>query len=511
MSPTRSVREALRSAAEIERLSCERSFWRFVQRSWHVVEPAKTFKPGPVQWLICRNLQEIVEDFEAGKPARNLVINVPPGFSKSMLVNVLWPAWIWARGNRSARFISCSYAKDLATRDLVKCRDLIRSDWFQALWPMTLKEDQDGKTAYANNDTGWRVASSVGASLTGFRADFFITDDPHSVQSAESLAKLDESEYWWSNTVPSRVNDPLRSVMVLIMQRLNVRDLSAAAFALGWRSLILPMRFEKDRADPQDWRTVEGELAWEHDVHLQMSRDLAQPVIDEQSVGMYPLPAVEKLERALQLKGGSYAVAGQLQQRPVPRGGGMFPRKYAKFIDQVPDLPIRWVRGWDLAGTEGAGCATAGVKVGLVSDGRVIIGDVRRLFEEAYGVETAIVGCARQDGYRCAVSLPQDPGQAGKGQAAHLVGKLHGYDVHSSLESGSKAERAIPISAQWESGNVYILRAPWNDQFLAEAELFTPTTTKGTDQIDGLSRGYSHLVIFPEESTPSAPGYTLSD
>lgn len=465
---------------------CQKSLIDFVREAWPVLEPSTPFVDGRAIRAICSAMEAV-----ARGDVKRLLVNVPPGFSKSMIVNVFFPAWVWGPlGQRSKRFISASYDKALSTRDLVRCRDLITSEWFQERWAIGLKDDDNNKTAYHNEDTGWRMAASVGSALTGWRADFVLIDDPHSARGAESEAEVHEARRWFAETLPTRLNQPSLSCMVEIMQRLNVRDLSQMALDDGWKALILPMRYEAARKCVlpeigfEDWRTVEGELLWPE---------------------RFPEKAVAALERTLSLEGGRYAVAGQLQQLPVPRGGGMFKRANARFVDRAP-AGGRWVRGWDLAATEeSTGCFTVGLKLGLCA-GRLVVADVVRIRAEAHGVEEAIKAAHRQDGHEVSVSLPQDPGQAGKAQKAKLAQLLHGADVHFSTESGDKATRAIPCAAQWEAGNVDVVRAPWNDAFLAELELFGPTTTKGTDQVDAFSRGYAYLLTRPEPTGFGDPG-----
>jgi predicted phage terminase large subunit-like protein len=117
---------------------------------------------------------------------------------------------------------------------------------------------------------------------------------------------------------------------------------------------------------------------------------------------------------------------------------------------------------------------------------------VRHLRGSSFEVETAIKNAASLDGKHVRISIPQDPGQAGKAQAEHLVRQLAGYIVKNSPESGDKATRAEPVAAQAEAGNVKLVRAPWNDAFLAEAADFPNGAFK--DQIDALSRAFAELL-----------------
>ena len=464
---------------ELDKIDCRESFYEFVKRCWHIIEPVKPFTEGWAVKAICDHLQAVTE----GKIKR-LIINVPPGCTKSLTTSVLWAAWEWGpRGLSSNRFINASYEKGLATRDLVRSRDLITSSWFQARWPLELKADMAQKTYYENKDTGFRLATSVGGALTGYRGDRVVVDDPHDVRRAESDVLREEALRWWTEVVPSRLNDATQSAIILIMQRLHTSDLSGHSLKHiddeGWTHLCLPMRLESDRrcviaetgfSDP---RTVDGELLWPE---------------------RFPEEAVERMEATLSSRGGSYAVAGQLQQRPVSREGGLFKLGNVQLTQDPPPSKVACrVRGWDLAATNKKGADyTVGVKMSVDHSGRIMIEDICRLRGSPHEVESAIKRCALIDGLDTVVYLPQDPGQAGKSQKAALATMLQGFNVRFSPESGDKVTRALPFAAQWEAGNVVLRDAPWTQEFIGELSQFP--LGDHDDQIDATSRAYSWIV-----------------
>ena len=201
----------------------------------------------------------------------------------------------------------------------------------------------------------------------------------------------------------------------------------------------------------------------------------------------------EEEQAVLEKRLGSYGAAGQMQQRPAPRSGGMFDRDWWNFCDVAP-TGGRTVRGWDLAGSDpkkNKGAAwTAGVKMKAVNE-TIYIEDIVRMQGTPGKVERTIDTTAELDGIDVTIDLPQDPGQAGKSQVQSLVKMLQGYNVRYSPESGSKETRAEPLSAQAEAGNVYLVRGTWNQEFIDEAALFPNSDNK--DQIDAASRAFHRL------------------
>lgn len=451
----------------IEREACKRSLATFVRQAWPVLEPGTPYVHGWHVEAICEHLEAVTRG-----EINRLLINIPPGTMKSTLTSVFWPAWEWGPvGMPHLRIIGASHEAGLATRDARKMRMLVTSDWYQALWPLALAADQSEKVNFENAATGFRQASPV-RSMTGKRGHRVIWDDPHSAEGGNSEAERVEAVRIFRETLPTRVVDPEKSAIIVVMQRLHEKDVSGEILAgdYGYEHLCLPMEFEPDRrcvtsigfSDP---RTKDGELLFPE---------------------RFPREVVDRDKKIM----GSYAVAGQFQQRPAPREGGMFKRGWFEVVDAAP-ASRRKVRRWDFAATEGDGDWTVGLLLSE-SGGVYYVEDVARAQLSPAGVERLLVNTAKQDGKAVKVRIPQDPGAAGKSTAAHQIKLLAGWDVRASPETGSKEVRANPVAAQAEAGNIKLVRGPWLDSFLEEIEMFP--NGAHDDQVDALSGAFAELA-----------------
>ena len=443
----------------------------FVREAWHVVEPSSTYIHG---W----HLDAISEHLEAITDGRinRLLINVPPGTMKSLLTSVLWPAWEWGpKGRPSLRYLTTSYAEKYVKRDSRRMRDLVQSEWYRALWP-EVELVRAGESSFANTRTGFREGVPF-ASLTGGRGDRVIIDDPHSTESSESDADRATTTRIFRESVPTRLNDPKASAIVVIMQRLHEEDVSGQIMklGLGYEHLMLPMEFEPDRACStsigfHDPRSVEGELLF--------PERFPREVVERDKVPM-----------------GSYAVAGQFQQRPVPRSGGMFQRGDFEIVDAVPAGAKR-CRAWDFAASVPKPGRqpdwTVGLRMAFV-DGIFYVEDVARDRWSPGDVERNLKNIASQDGIGVRIRMPQDPGAAGKADAATKIKLLAGYDVKAFPVTGDKATRAKPASAQAEAGNVKLVRGSWNDTFLDEVCSFP--NSQFDDQVDAFADALNELAL----------------
>lgn len=182
-----------------------------------------------------------------------------------------------------------------------------------------------------------------------------------------------------------------------------------------------------------------------------------------------------------------------------PSAGNNFRREWVRVIER-DDLPqkLKLCRGWDLAGTPVTPESpdpdyTVGVKMGLDPATRnIYVLDMFDLRDTPGKVDDAIYNLSSQDGRACTVSLPQDPGQAGKAQAAAFSKKLARFHLVTSPESGDKEVRFRPFSSACEHGNVYFLRAPWNESAFDWLEKF-PTPGGHDDHADAFSRAYNTI------------------
>jgi predicted phage terminase large subunit-like protein len=287
---------------------CERSLHEFVKRAWKEVEPGQPMLDNWHLPFICEHLEAITDGAQVdGKPYNRLLINIPPGGMKSLLLNVFWPAWEWGPASLPhMRYLCASHNIDLVERDSIRMRRLVTTQWYQKHWGdlVELTGDQNSKTVFENTRSGWRRAVAAGAD-TGHRADRVLIDDALSVKNANSDSTRESVNLWFRESVPTRLNSPRKSAIVVIMQRLHEADLSGMILdkKLGYDHIMIPMRYDPDRAHPtmlgyKDPRTEAGQLYF--------------PT-------RFPLDVVEREERIM----GPYATAGQMQQSPVPRGGGV--------------------------------------------------------------------------------------------------------------------------------------------------------------------------------------------
>lgn len=437
------------------------SRWMFLRRRGYA------WLKSPHHKIICDALTDVFE----GRTNR-LIINIPPRYSKTELAVVNFITWAMGKVP-DAEFIHTSYSGRLAVNNSWHAREIVGHPAYQEIFPTTIHKDSGAKDEWRTTAGGVMYATGAGGTITGYgagkqRSGFggaIIIDDPHKPDEATSETMRANVIDWFQNTLESRKNSK-ETPIVLIMQRLHENDLAGWLLAGG-----------------------NGET-WEH---------VCLPAIQADGSALWPEKhSIEDLRRMEQAS--PYVFAGQYMQRPAPLEGGLFKPDQLKIIDALPAERIQWCRGWDLASTTN-GDWTAGAKVGRLLDGRIVIGDVVRLRAGPDERDAAIVNTTAADGRAVKVSLPQDPGQAGKTQVLYLTRSLAGYRVTSSPESGDKVTRAEPFAAQVNVGNVLMLRGDWNQKLKDEMRMFPNGTND--DQIDACSRAFGELIA------PAAPARAM--
>lgn len=299
---------------ELDRIECEEELHVFLAKAWKYIDPAP-FVDGWVLDALCEHLEAVVDG-----DIKRLLINIPPRMCKSSLISVAFPTWVWAQplsssvSGPSVPILHASYAHTLARRDSIKRRRLIKTSWYQRLFGTRyqIADDQDTKERFSNNRGGEMLITSVDSGVTGEGGNIIIVDDPNNAREilSDSVA-ISTNEDWWDGAMPTRLNDQVNGAIIVVQQRLGEQDLSGHILSSEpgkWDHLVLPMHYEEKRkavtsigwSDP---RTVENELLWPD---------------------RFPQVAVAGIASRL----GKWRTAGQHEQRPEPKGGGIIERAW---------------------------------------------------------------------------------------------------------------------------------------------------------------------------------------
>ena len=455
----------------------------FVVRAWELVEPGV-----PLIWNwhideICNALRKVPSE------TLDLVICIPPGCMKSLLVSVFWPAWLWLH-RPNERLICFANDGDLASRDSRKMRTIVKSPWYKGLveemharyctplWGIA--KDQDSKVNFETTDAsnrmlGARACLSLGAKVTGKRCDGMIIDDPLDAKEvitgspSQVRRRLTEINNTIEKVLPTRLNNPKTSWRVMIMQRLHVDDPAQRAIAAGATNLVFPMRYDPDhpQASPVDPR--------------QPNELLIPERFDD---------AFDEMMRS-QNKLGARHYHAQYAQRPDQDAGGLFKRRWFQRRFAFDPMRAKWDRveiSVDASFKNTDGTDYNVLQAWGVKDGDFYLLDqVRdrmdypelkaalRDFSNKWRRARAVVIEEKANGAALIADLRKDPKRVSK------------PTVIAFVPTASKLARAELAADYWSAGRCILPEsAPWVDDFIDELLSFPGGSHD--DQVDGMSQ-----------------------
>lgn len=416
----------------------------FVRLAWNHVNPGIPFVDGWHIREISNHLEAVSTHDERGIPyCRNLVINVPPGASKSTITSVCWPAFVWGPGGMpDKKFMFFSFDPTLVSKHGRQCKELIESEWFQERWPVHILDRAE--TDFRTSKNGFRYGSSIRGGGTGRHADIIVVDDPIKPALTQGVAavtrgELDYVKGWWSGTMATRNANPKTTARVIIMQRLHEDDLAGVCLASTnkrpskYTHLCLPMQFEVARACKTpfgcDRRTVEGEYLCPDRWGPAELQDLVD------SLGIFH--------------------DAQVQQRPSSAAGQIFKRAWLRFYDNLPVQIDEWACSWDMTfkDTKGADFVCGQVWARAGADFYL----VERVYERLNFPNTLTAFQAQLRRWpQIGPKLIEDKAN-GPAIIATLERKIPGLVAVNP--QGGKVARANAISYMHRAGNVHYPRA----------------------------------------------------
>jgi len=459
--------------AKIDKALSEKSLREFMEAGWSNIVP-DDFIGGWHIDAICEHLEAVADG-----QIKNLIINVPPRHTKSLTVNVFWPAWLWGpRARPGRRFLTASYSSGLSTRDAVHSRRLMQCEWYQSLWGDRFKftGDQNAKTRFENDRGGYRISTSVGGVGTGEGGDVIIVDDPNNVQEVEYEVSRDLVIGWWTGSISTRKNTK-DSVKVLIQQRCHPDDLTGHILATNpedYECLILPAEYE-GRA--HDRSTTFGLLGF-RDPRTEINEILWKERFDEEEIS--------SLKRELKWK-----AHAQLQQRPANLEGAIFQEDWFNFYEHIETNLDFIFQSWDLAFKDTEGSAYVSGQVwGAGGPNAYLLDEVHRKMTFTQTLQA--ITNTKEDWPETSAIYIEDKAN-GAAAIDSLKTKIEG--IMPVDPEGSKTQRAMAISPLVESGNVFLpdrKTNPWVQEFINECVGFPRASYN--DRVDAMSQALRQFI-----------------
>ncbi len=439
----------------------------FAELAFPLIEPGKVLTPSwhidHIAWL----LGEVVEGRE-----RRVVVNVPPRSLKSILISVIFVAFVLGN-DPSQKVIVSSHNQELARKLASDFRRLVQSDLYKRVFPgFRLAPDGDRLFEQKTTLNGHRIATSVGATITGHGADIIIVDDPNRAKDVYSEAHRLKVNTYFDQELSSRLNDKQRGKIIVVMQRLHEADLTGHLLARGgrWTHSAIQARAEECRSYRVGYAA--GAV---------VSRDIGDILLPEMN-------SEESLED-VRATTGSTNFQAQYQQNPTPSDGLIIKREWLRFCDRLPDDFDFVLVSWDTASTiEEDADFSAGSVWGLRQQHFYLLEVVRGRYEAP---ELRQLIEATHERYQADVTLVERAG-IGHALGAEMRRQSRIRPILPSVTT-DKTARLIAQSPKFEAQQVILPReAPWLGPYLNELLAFP--ASKYDDQVDSTSQALKYLT-----------------
>lgn len=449
----------------LERKIHRSSFYEFYKEAFCQLHPGLQYDENWHARYLCDVLQEETERVLANKPReKDIIINISPRSSKSMIVTVIWPVWMWTLTAR-LKFLTCSYSDTIATNLSRQSKDLIETVWFRRLYgnKVSLRGDLQGAGHYGTTDGGFRYAFGADGTVTGMGGDFLICDDLQNPRKANSEVERDSTIERYNGTISNRINQLEIGSRVIVMQRLHMRDI--VGYLLdekegrpdSIRHICIPAEYDQEMVKPPELKKYyddQGGLFWP-------SRFSNAVLSDEK-------------------RKGSLYFAGQFQQRPVPLEGNIFKRKWFDIIEPElverdhADSPIHFLI--DTAYTEDE--TETNDPSGILSCFRkgefLYIVNFVEVWMEFPKLIDFIKQYCTSHGYSPYSGIYIEPKANGKSVAQQLKSGtgLNVIEIEADWIRDDKVTRATAVSPIAEARRVKIVNGPYVDHYLGQLTAF---------------------------------------
>jgi predicted phage terminase large subunit-like protein len=450
---------------------CKKSYYHFFKEFWEEVSP-ETFTDNWHIKVLCDELQKMGERIKKRLPKEyDLVINVPPASTKSTIVTILYPVWLWTI-DPTIKILSGSYGQSLALDHAVKSRNVIQSLKYRTYFPnIRIQEDSNNKASYENTQKGVRAATSVGSGIIGRHYHLHIVDDP--LQANPTELDIQSANDWISTRLSTRKIDKEITPLILIMQRVHQKDCSAMIIAKGGRIKHINLPAELSPST-----TVEYQGYYENG--LFDNKRLPRTVLNQSKIEL-----------------GTNQYSAQYQQSPVPEEGMILKKDWFSIKQFVLDeeleqlKKITWHLFIDSAYTDKTSNDASAILVAGMLNNTLVIRYSYQVWLEYPQLSEKIKEVAKIFG-KSNSKIYIEPKASGKSIAQGLKNLTSLNVIELETTRDSKLTRVNAVSPIIESKRVVLVQDNWNKSFIEECTAFPNGTAD--DQLDTLVYAINKLI-----------------
>lgn len=433
-------------------------FYSFAKKAFYEIDNSQKFISN---WHLALIADRLMECYF--RNIKRLIINLPPRSLKSHFASIALPCWLLGH-NPDARIISVSYSNELSSKFCSSSMKLMNTDFYKQVFKTRLSKNKQSESEFQTTGNGYYFATSTQGTLTGIGGDYIIVDDPIKAADANSSTLRKKLNNWYDNTLSSRLNNKKEGVIIVIMQRLHIDDLTGHLLKQdGWEVLSLPAIAEKD----EEYVLGDGRVVG------RKSGEALNPALEP----------IEELDNQKKIMS-EYHFSAQYQQRPIPQKGNLINFEDFETYDILPrsDGRDRTVQSWDIALSSGVNNDYSACATGVFQGNKLYLIDMYRAKLDYCDLIEKIKDM--KDRYRASQVVIEDTSVS-----KHLIAQLKrdNFNLIPKPPKGSKEHRAILSTPFMREGRVLIpSKAPWLEEF--RNEILSFPQGRNDDQVDAFTQ-----------------------
>jgi len=464
------------------------SYYEFFKWAFNILHPSDPFSDAPHIKELCDLLQtELFRIRDRKRKKKDIVINIPPRTSKSLIVSIVFLPWAWIHVPH-LKMISVSFEDALTILNARMCRDLIKSSEYQRYFGgvYRLRTDSDAVTAFTNNKGGSRLSKTTGSSIVGHGAHIIVVDDPQSATTARSETKRAEVKKYWSQDLYNRLTPAQLGLRILVQQRLHEDDLTKHVVAKKPEKIhhiCLPATIEEKTASRVKPSELVKLYTWNNGIGYLDPIRLDHETLDD-----------------LKIELGTYGFTSQYDQDPSSEEGGIIKRHWLKKVnpnDITRDPlhePIHFFldTAYEVKKASDPSAILAAFKRG--HDIYIIRCESKKL--EFPDLCKYVLDFTRIYGYDHNSMIYVEPKASGKSLVQQLRAVTNLNVVEGESPKDDKLSRLTSVSPKCEAGRVFVIEGGWNEDFLNQVcSAGEEQWPENDDEIDVFSMSIRKLLI----------------
>lgn len=435
---------------ELKRLIFTESYYEFFRWSFGVLFPNEKYEDTFHIKYLCDLYQvEIERIIRKEERTTDLIVNIPPRTSKSLITSVSLLAWMWIK-QPSLPMISISFDEDLSLLNAQYSKDIIKSDEYQELFGhlYQIRSDADSKSYFMNDKGGFRLSKTTGSNITGHKGIVIVVDDPQNPKTSESELSRTAVIQYYTRALYNRLTPINLGIRIIIMQRLHESDLTGFLLEQNpeqYRHICLPAEVS-DIVKP-----------------IELKEKYTNGLLDPTRLSAMILSGFRK---TLGLRG----YTGQYEQRPSPDEGGIIKRTWFDIL--LPEMILRKVEQSpihffiDSAYTAKTENDPTGILTCFVQDNFLYVLDFTEKWLEFPELCKNIIIHTNGYQYTHLSKIFIEPKASGKSIVQQLRSVTSLNVIEAENPEKDKVTRAHSIAPTLESRRVRLIQGPYVEHFL---------------------------------------------